>query len=149
MTRTNDLKRHWKAKHKMFDMGLTLTDDFKSKIGECSSKDKNLKLEILDNAKTYDEKISLGESIHKVLMETYMKEESLSRQHKEAFDLHQRQRLPINPHNTIKLYLWQSMHCSLSKNRVILKSFGLKVHMVTKGKPGFRTTHKAWLAMTE
>ena len=54
----------------MFDMGLTLTDDFKSKIGECSSKDKNLKLEILDNAQIYDRKISLGESMHKVLMDT-------------------------------------------------------------------------------
>ena len=88
----------------MFDMGLTLTDDFKSKIGECSSKDKNLKLEILDNAKSFDEKISFAESIHKVLMETNTKEESLSRQHKEAFDLYQRQRLAIDPDDAVKLY---------------------------------------------
>ena len=88
----------------MFDMGLTVTVEAKSKVGESSSTGNNLELEILDNAKIYDEKISLGERIHKVLMETNAKEESLSRQHKEAFDLYQRQRLAINPDNVVKLY---------------------------------------------
>ena len=67
----------------MFDMDLTVTVDVKCKIGKCSSTDNNLELEILDNAKIYDEKICFGESIHKVLMETNTKEESLSHQHKE------------------------------------------------------------------
>ena len=91
----------------MFDMGLTVTVEAKSKVGESSSTGNNLESEILDNAKIYDEKISLGERIHKVLMETNAKEESFSRQHKEAFDLYQRQRLAINPGKVVKLYPWQ------------------------------------------
>ena len=82
----------------MFDMGLTKKVEAKSKVGESSSTDSNLELEIiLDNARIYGENISLGEHICKVLMETNTKEESLSRQRKEAFDLYQRQRLAINP----------------------------------------------------
>ena len=88
-------------------MGLTVSIDVGSKIGESCSTGNNLKLEILDNAKIYDEKISLGESTHKLLMETNTKEESLSRQHKEAFDLYQRQRIAVNPDDAIKLYPWQ------------------------------------------
>ena len=42
-----------------------------------------------------------------MLIETNAKEESLSRQHKEAFDLYQRQRLAINPDKVVKLYPWQ------------------------------------------
>ena len=78
----------------MFDIRLTVIVEGKS----------NLKLEILDNAKIYGEKISLGKSIHKVLMETNTKEESLSRQHKDAFDLYQRQRLVIDSGDVGKLY---------------------------------------------
>ena len=59
-------------------MGLTVTVKAKPKIGDSSSTDNNLKLEIQDKAKIYEEKISLGENIHKVLMETNTKEESLS-----------------------------------------------------------------------
>ena len=77
----------------MFDMGLTVTVEAKSNVGKSSSTDNNLELQILDNAKIHDENITLRERIHKVLMETNAKEESLSRQHKEAFDLYQRQRL--------------------------------------------------------
>ena len=73
-------------------------------FAESSSTGNNLKLEILGNAKIYDEKISLGERIHKVLTENNAKEESLSRQQKEAFDLYQRQRLAINPDKVVKLY---------------------------------------------
>ena len=63
--RSNNLKRHWRTKHKMFDMGLTVTVEAKSKVGESSSTGNNLESEILDNAKIYDEKISLGERILK------------------------------------------------------------------------------------
>ena len=55
--------------------------------GPCTSED--LKMEVLNNAKAYNEKIQLGESLHKILMETNTKEESLSKQHKQAFDLYQ------------------------------------------------------------
>ena len=72
----------------MFDMGLTVKVDTKSKIGESFSTVNSLKLEILENAKIDDVRISLGERIQKVLMETNTKEESLSRQHKKAFELH-------------------------------------------------------------
>ena len=88
-------------------MGLTVKVDTKSKIGESFSTVNSLKLEILENAKIDDVRISLGERIQKVLMETNTKEESLSRQHKEAFDLYQRQRLSIKPDDAIKLYPWQ------------------------------------------
>ena len=56
------------------------------------------------NAKINGEKIILRESIHKVLMETNTREESLYQQHKEASDLYQRQRLAINPDDVVKLY---------------------------------------------
>ena len=59
-------------------MDVTVTNDVRSKIGESSSTDNNLKLEILDKAKIYDEKISLGESIHKVLMKTKIRKKNLS-----------------------------------------------------------------------
>ena len=127
----------------MFDMGLTVTVKAKSKIGESSSTGNNLQLEILDNAKIYDEKICLGERIHKVLMDTNAKEESLSRQHKEAFDLYQRQRLQSNLTRLSSFTLGNNKHLNLSESRVIVKSFGLKVHVVTKGKLGFRTMYKA------
>ena len=72
------MKRHLRTKHKMFNMGLIVTVEAKSKVDESYSTGNNLNFEILDNAKTYSVKISLGESIHKVLMETNTKEESLS-----------------------------------------------------------------------
>ena len=50
--------------HKMFDNGLTITVEAKSKVDESSSTGNNLKLAILDHAKIYDEKISSGERIH-------------------------------------------------------------------------------------
>ena len=42
----------------MFDMGLTVMVEAKNKVGESSSTCNNLELEILDNVKIYDEKIS-------------------------------------------------------------------------------------------
>ena len=47
-------------------MVSTLAEDAKRKIGDSFSTDFNLKMETMDNAKTYDEKISLKKSIHKV-----------------------------------------------------------------------------------
>ena len=42
-----------------------------------------------------------------MLMETNTKGESLSKQHKEAFELYQRQRPAIKPDDAIELYPWQ------------------------------------------
>ena len=50
----------------MFDIGLIVTVEAKSTVFESSSTDNKVKLEILDNAKIYGEKVSLGERIHKV-----------------------------------------------------------------------------------
>ena len=73
----------------MFNMKLSVKVDSSVVIdgGPCTSED--LKMEVLNNAKAYNEKIQLGESLHKILMETNTKEESLSKQHKQAFDLYQ------------------------------------------------------------
>ena len=105
--RSDNLKRHWRRKHNMFDMTLSVKVESRATVhgDRCNSED--LKMEVLDNAKTYDEKIQLGESLHNILMETNVKEESLSKQHKEAFDLYQRNRLVIKPNDVIKLYPWQ------------------------------------------
>ena len=66
-----------------------------------------------------------------------------ARQHKEAFDLYQRQRLAINPDKVVKLYPWQQQALEFIRKPSIVKSFGLKVHVATKGKLGFRTMYKA------
>ena len=107
MMRSNNLRRHRRAKHEIFDKTLSIKVETKFEIdkGSCNSED--LKIEVLDNAKAYDQKIQLGETLHKLLMETNTKEESLSKQHKEAFDLYNKKRLAINPHDAIKLYPWQ------------------------------------------
>ena len=88
----------------MFGMVSTVTVEAKSKVGESSSTGNKLKSEILYNANSYGEKISFRESIHKVLMETNTKEESLPRKRKKAFDQYQMQRLAINLYNVMKLY---------------------------------------------
>ena len=62
---------------------------------------------IQKNDEIYNEKIQLGQSIHKVLMETNAKEESLSQQHKEALDLYQIKRLCFSSDDKIKLFKWQ------------------------------------------
>ena len=86
--------------------------------GNCKSKKKakaegsvsttdGLKMEILGNNEVYSEKIQLGQSIHKILMETNAKEESLSQQHKEALDLYQKKRLYFSSDDKITLFNWQ------------------------------------------
>ena len=72
----------------MFDMEVTVKFESKAKAGGSVSTTEVLKMEILD---IYNEKIQLGQSMHKVLMETNAKEESLSHQRKEALDLYTRQ----------------------------------------------------------
>ena len=67
----------------------------------------DLESEILANDKLLDEKIELGEKISKVLMNTKTKEESLSKKHKEAFDLYQSRKFAIDLNDDIKLYPWQ------------------------------------------
>ena len=67
----------------------------------------DLKSEILANNKLLNEKIELGEKISKVLTNTNLKEESLSKEHKEAFDLYQSRKFAINPNDDLKLYPWQ------------------------------------------
>ena len=66
-----------------------------------------MKSEIVANGKLLDEKITLGEKIAKVLTKTNTKEESLSKKHKEGFDLYQSRKLAIKPNDDVKLYSWQ------------------------------------------
>ena len=106
MMRSNNLKRHWKNKHKMFDMELTVKVEGKAKADRSMSSTDDLKMEILENNEIYSEKIQLGERINKVLLETNAKEESLSRQHKEALDLYQRKRLCFSLDDKITLFNW-------------------------------------------
>ena len=47
-------------------------------------------------------------------METNTKEESLSPQHREGFDLYRRQRLAVNTDDAIKLYPWQQQALELT-----------------------------------
>ena len=91
----------------MFDMEVTVKVESKAKDGGNVSTTDGLKMEILGNNEIYNEKIQLGQSIHKVLMETNAKEESLSQQHKEALDLYQRKRLCFRSDDKIKLFNWQ------------------------------------------
>ena len=85
MMRSNKLRRHRRAKHEIFDKTLSIKDETKVEVDKGSCNSENLKIGVLDNAKAYNEKILLGETLHKLLMETNTEEESLSKQHKEAF----------------------------------------------------------------
>ena len=91
--RSDHLKRHWLTKHKNFDFKVTtvvrgfLKDNDRKPLAN-----KDLESEIVANGKLLDEKIALGEKILKVLTDTNTKEESLSKEHKEALDLYQRKR---------------------------------------------------------
>ena len=52
-------------------------------------------------------------------------------------------RLVINPEDVFKIYPGNNKHLNLPESGVIVKLFGLKVHVVMKGKLGFRTMCKA------
>ena len=88
MMRSDNLRRHRRAKHEIFDKTLSIKVETKVEIDKSSCNSEDLKIAVLDNAKAYDENIQLGETLHKLLMETNTKEYSLSKQHKEAFDLY-------------------------------------------------------------
>ena len=136
--RSNNLKRHWRTKHKMFDMKLSVKVDSSVVIdgGPCTSED--LKMEVLNNAKAYNEKIQLGESLHKILMETNTKEESLSKQHKEAFDLYQSKRLAIKPDDTTKLYPWQQQALEMIRKPSCREIIWIKGARGNEGKSWFQ-----------
>ena len=68
----------------MFDIELAVKFEAKAKADRNVSTTDDLKMEILENNEIYNEKIQLGGRINKVLMETNVKEESLSRQHKDG-----------------------------------------------------------------
>jgi len=63
--------------------------------------------------KILDEKIELGEKISKVLTNTNTKKESLSKKHKETFDLYQSRKFAIKPNDDLKLYAWQQQAMDL------------------------------------
>ena len=78
--RSDNLRRHWLAKHKSFDFKVTtvVRGFLKDKDSNPSSIE-DLKSEIVANGKLLDEKIALGENVSKVLADTNTKEESLSK----------------------------------------------------------------------
>ena len=98
----------------------------------------NLKREIQDNAKVYDEKIKLGEDIYNVLMETNTKEESLSRYHKEAFDLYQSKRVALNLDDDINLFPWQRELLNLVRNATSREVVWVKGARGNEGKTWFQ-----------
>ena len=78
--RSDNLRRHWLAKHKSFDFKVTTVVRSFLKDGDIKpSSIKDLKSEIVANGKLLDEKIALGENVSKVLADTNTKEESLSK----------------------------------------------------------------------
>ena len=97
-----------------------------------------MKLEILKNSTIYDEKIQLGESIFKVLMETNVDERSLSRKHKEAFDLYQNKRLALNPDNDINLFPWQESLLDLARKPTHREIIWVKGARGNEGKTWFQ-----------
>ena len=104
--RSDSLKRHKLTKHKNFNFQVTTIIKAHVKDGGIIS-DQDLESEIVANGKLLDEKIALGEKILKVLTDTNTKEESLSKEHKEAFDLYQRKRLCFSSDDKITLFNWQ------------------------------------------
>ena len=91
----------------MFDMESAIRVEGKTKIDKSPSIVNELRFEMLNNGKLFDEKISLGRHIYNLLMETSTKEESLSPPHKEALDLYQRKRLSLSLDDEIALFNWQ------------------------------------------
>ena len=137
MMRSNNLKRHWRSKHSMFDMVLTTRVEIKDNTGKDATRN-DLKSEILKNSTIFDEKIQLGESIFKVLMETNVDERSLSRKHKEAFDLYQNKRLALNPDNDINLFPWQESLLDLAHKPTHREIIWVKGARGNEGKTWFQ-----------
>ena len=137
--RSDTLKRHWLTKHKNFDFKVTtvVRGFLKETDGEHSSNE-DLELEIVSNGKLLDEKIALGEKISKLLTKTNTKEESLSKKHKEAFDLYQSRRLAIEPDNEIKLYPWQQRMMNLIQESTLREVIWVKGARGNEGKTWFQ-----------
>ena len=86
--RNDHLKRHCIAKHNNFDFKVTtVIGGFLKHEDSKPSSSQDLESEIWAKDKVLDEKIESGEKISKVLTNTKTLEESLSKNHKEAFDL--------------------------------------------------------------
>ena len=103
--RSDHLKKHWFAKQKNFDFKVTtIVRGFLKNEDSKPSSNQDLESEILANDKLLDEKIELGEKISTVLTNTKTKEESLSKKHKEAFDLYQSRKFAISRNDDVKLY---------------------------------------------
>ena len=137
MMRSNNLKRHWRSKHNMLDTVLTTRVEIKDNTGKDATRN-DLKSEILKNSTIFDEKIQLGESIFKVLMETNVDERSLSRKHKEAFDLYQNKRLALNPDNDINLFPWQESLLDLARKPTHREIIWVKGARGNEGKTWFQ-----------
>ena len=107
-TRSDNLKRHWLTKHKNFDFKVTtVVRGFLKDNDRKPFANKDLESEIVANGKLLDKKIALGEKMLKVLTDTNTKEESLSKEHKVAFDLYQIKRLCFSSDDKITLFNWQ------------------------------------------
>ena len=94
--------------------------------------------EIVANGKLLDGKITLGEKIAKVRTKTNTKEESLSKKHKEAFDLYQSRKLAINPNDDIKLYLCQQQAINLIQKPNLREVIWVKGACGNEGKTWYQ-----------
>ena len=72
--RSDNLKRHWKSKHRTSDIELTITVKHRSNIDGGPSTDNDLKSEMITNDMLFAEKINLGKNIYNLLRETNTKE---------------------------------------------------------------------------
>ena len=123
--RSDHLKRHCLTKHKNFDFKVTtVVRGFLKEKDHDPSSNEDLESVILANDKLLGEKIELGEKISKVLTNKNSKEQSLSKKHKEVFDLYQSKKFAINPNDDLKLYPWQQQVMGLIKNQPIKKLLG-------------------------
>ena len=104
----------------------------------------NQNFDILANDKLLDEKIKLGENISKVLTNANSKIESLSKQHKEAFDLYQSRKFAINPNDDIKLYPWKQQAMDLMQKPTHRQVLWVKGARGNEGKRWSRSFYKAF-----
>ena len=135
--RSDSLKRHALKKHKDFNYQVTTIVKATVK-GEGNPSDQDLESEILANDKLLDKKIELGEKISKVLTNTNTKEESLSKKHKEAFDLYQSRKFAINPNGDVKLYPSQQQAIDLMQKPTLREVIWVKGARGNEGKTWFQ-----------
>ena len=83
------MKTHWLAKHNNFYFQVTtIVRGFLKDKDSKPSSNEDLESELVVNGKLLDRKRASGERTSKVLTKANAKEESLSKKHKEAFDLY-------------------------------------------------------------